>query len=101
MPKYHVSNDPDTAMWMQTIGKRMRVAREIRGYSQRRLAEVSGVHKGTIAKIENGENPSLSILFSIIRTLDIKPGAIMDTIDQMGGADRVRATIHCGKYIKP
>lgn len=45
--------------------------RKQRGLSQEDLAELAGLHKNTIYKIENGFTPSVASLQQICRVLEI------------------------------
>ena len=38
-----------------TLGNKIRIVREQRGYSQEQLAEIMNINRSTISKIENGK----------------------------------------------
>ena len=52
------------------IGKRIRAGRIRKLYTQEDFAKVSGVSKGTVANIENGESIQLGTLLKLLRELD-------------------------------
>ena len=60
----------DTAI-LKRLGTRLKAYRIARGMKQQELAAESGVGVSTIAKIENGQSVSLSLLVSVIRTLGL------------------------------
>jgi transcriptional regulator with XRE-family HTH domain len=41
--------------YREDIGKHIRVFREKKGYSQDELAEIMGIHRSTISKVETGK----------------------------------------------
>ena len=52
------------------IGKRIRAGRIRKLYTQGDFAKISGVSKGTVANIENGESIQLGTLLKLLRELD-------------------------------
>lgn len=60
----------DTAI-LKSLGTRLKACRVSRGMKQLELAAESGVGVSTIAKIENGQSVSLSLLVSVLRTLGL------------------------------
>ena len=65
---------------MDTIGKRLRDARERRFLTQDELAEVSGIQKVTISRIENDRQiskPRLATVRKLAYALEVDPGWIM------------------------
>ena len=55
------------------FGKRVRQFREGKGYSQDRLAVISGLHRTYISSIERGKrNVSLKNIEVIAKSLDVK-----------------------------
>lgn len=60
----------DTAI-LKLLGKRLKSHRISRGMKQQELAVESGVGVSTIAKIENGQSVSLSLLISVMRALGL------------------------------
>ena len=60
----------DTAI-LKKLGTRLKVHRVSRGMKQLELAVESGVGVSTIAKIENGQSVSLSLLISVMRALGL------------------------------
>lgn len=56
------------------IGKRIKSLRQQKGTKLTDLADMAGISKGLLSKIENGRtSPSLPVLLSIIRALDTVP----------------------------
>ncbi|MFN7116463.1 MAG: helix-turn-helix domain-containing protein [Saprospiraceae bacterium] len=56
------------------IGKRIKSLRQQRGVKLTELADIAGISKGLLSKIENGRTvPSLPVLLSIIRALNLLP----------------------------
>lgn len=60
----------DTAI-LKRLGARLKAYRIARGMKQQELAAESGVGVSTIAKIENGQSVTLSLLISVMRTLGL------------------------------
>lgn len=57
-------------MTQRKIGKKVREARELRGYTQRELAKMIGVSAGTVAAWEQGIHaPDFTKLINIFREL--------------------------------
>lgn len=53
------------------IGPRIRALRRERRYSQQFIAEVAGLTKGTVSKVETGRIiPTLPVLFALLEALD-------------------------------
>jgi len=63
------------------IGKRIKSLRQQKRTKLTDLAETAGVSKGLLSKIENGRTvPSLPVLLSIIRALDMVPEAFFQNL---------------------
>lgn len=57
-------------MTQREIGKKVREARELRGYTQRELAKMIGVSAGTVAAWEQGIHaPDFTKLINVFREL--------------------------------
>ncbi|GIM48461.1 transcriptional regulator [Collibacillus ludicampi] len=57
---------------MFDIGARLKELREKKGLSQSELADLSGVERGTISRIENNHlTPSLSTLITLCSSLEV------------------------------
>lgn len=55
------------------LASKLMEARERKGLSQRKLAEITGVAQKTISRIENGEEiPYLQTLFKLFQVLDLE-----------------------------
>lgn len=60
------------------IGKRMRKIREAQNRDQVEVAEEAGIDTSYYARVERGEaNPTLEILYSIIKALHAKSSDIL------------------------
>lgn len=46
----------DHKLWLVTVGERIRTARKAKGWSQRKLSEVSGVSETSLRNYEIGRN---------------------------------------------
>ncbi len=57
---------------MHKLGDRLRHARTIRGFSQERLSEISGVKQGTISKIERGDQTKTTFYVELANALDVR-----------------------------
>jgi transcriptional regulator with XRE-family HTH domain len=56
----------------QALGRRIRVLREARGWSQERLAERAAIHAVYLSGLENGKrNPSFKVLVRLATALDV------------------------------
>jgi len=65
---------PDEVVF-QELGARLRAVRLSRNLSQEKLAEVAGVGRVTLQRLEEGRvNASLSILIRVLRALDLSEG---------------------------
>ena len=61
------------------VGKKIRASREFRGYSQKQLAELSGINVGTIRKYELGiRNPKPDQLERIATALGLNVSVFLD-----------------------
>lgn len=61
------------------MNTRLKEWRKRRGLSQRKLAEMSGVHHVSLARLESGQlDPQLSTLLKLCRSLNV-------TLDQLIG----------------
>ena len=55
----------------KTLGGRLKQARLVEGYSQRKLSELSGVSNAHISRIENGlESPTSDVIVKLCRAFD-------------------------------
>lgn len=55
---------------MDDVGDRLRKVREMHGYSQRKLAKLSGISNATISQVEHGKsNISLGVLKQILEAI--------------------------------
>ena len=65
-------------MIRKTLGKNVRKYREHKGWSQERLAEVSGLHRTYISGIERGtRNPTVTIVGQLARALNIHASVLL------------------------
>lgn len=59
------------------FGKRVRLLRSQKGLSQEELADLAGVHRTYMGKIERGEsNPPLYTIHNISKALGVKPSTL-------------------------
>ncbi|MEU1805817.1 helix-turn-helix transcriptional regulator [Streptomyces sp. NPDC019937] len=69
--------------WRHEIGTRMRDARMHRNLTQEALAELVGVERRTILRIELGlHSPSTDRILYIARALDVAPAELMPSADE-------------------
>jgi len=62
------------------IGKTIREAREVRGWSRAQMAEKIGVTEGYLSSIENkGQNPGFYLFFSLVLILGLDSHALLQT----------------------
>ena len=72
------SKDATLAM----LGKRLRNAREAKGFSQRELARRCGVHRTYVGAVERGEcNITILTLRKLVRTLGLTLEEVFDDVD--------------------
>jgi transcriptional regulator with XRE-family HTH domain len=68
----------------QMVGEQIRKIRKLRGMTQERLAEQSGLSFSYISDVERGtRNISLESLGKIINALGIKPAQLFEGIDEI------------------
>jgi len=68
----------------QMVGEQIRKARRLRGMTQERLAEQSGLSFSYISDVERGtRNISLESLGKIINALGVKPAQLFEDIDEI------------------
>ena len=66
--------NPDRAEFARLLGARIKAARIALGYSYGDVADVAGVDRGTLTRIEKGERePSAWVLARLIPALAIDP----------------------------
>ncbi len=64
------------------IGKRIKAIRLEKRVKLTELAEIAGVSKGLLSKVENGRTvPSLPVLLSLIESLEMKPSDFFQNMD--------------------
>lgn len=64
---------------LSVLGAQLRKARNERGYSQERLAEITNLSARHIANIEKGDvNPSFEVLSTLVKTLGISFDSIFN-----------------------
>ena len=72
-------NDPRNLSLAVRLGRRIRVLRAERGWSQEVLAELSGLHRNYIGHVERAEiNVSLAQLAKIAAAFGVPIGALLD-----------------------
>lgn len=63
---------------LKKLGKQVRKLRKLKGLSQEKLAELSGLHRNYIGGIERGErNLAFLNLLRIARALEISPSELL------------------------
>ena len=70
---------------MITVGKRIRLARELAGLTQERLAETMGVSRTAVSRWESGEiDPTIEHLVELAQTLKVSSDFLLgiDGTDQ-------------------
>ena len=66
------------------FGKTVRRFRELKGFSQERLAAEARLHRTYIGGVERGErNLSLLNVLQLARTLGVKPSVLMASLDNL------------------
>ena len=69
----------DTTALTRDLGRRVRVLRAERGWSQEVLAELAGVHRNYIGHVERAEiHVSVVQLARIARAFGLRPGVLID-----------------------
>lgn len=64
---------------LKALGSRIKAARESRGLSIRDLAELAGINKSQIVRIESGRSdPHYTTLLRIARALEVSVGDFTD-----------------------
>ncbi len=65
--------------WLKAFGENLRMLREKKGYSLRKLADEADVDFSQIHRIEKGEtNPTIALVKSIADELGVKMGKIFE-----------------------
>ncbi|WP_419905040.1 helix-turn-helix domain-containing protein [Kiloniella sp.] len=71
-PDMSPDTKPDTSPDTNEVGKRLRLTREKFGYSQRKLAKLSGVSNAAISMIEKGSlNPTIGTMVKLLRVFPL------------------------------
>lgn len=61
------------------FGKRLLQLRQARGISQERLAELAGIHRNYIGRLERAQqSPSLDLICALAAALNVKPAALLE-----------------------
>jgi transcriptional regulator with XRE-family HTH domain len=64
----------------QLFGHNVRKSRELRNWSQEKLAEHSGLHRTYISGIERGvRNPTIEIVWEIAIALNVAPSSLLES----------------------
>jgi transcriptional regulator with XRE-family HTH domain len=70
------------------FGERVRALRHERGWSQERLAEVTGLHWTYVGQVERGRrNVTLHNILRIAEGLEIDPGELVQGLQLSGGKE--------------
>ncbi len=70
----------DTATLTKLLGRRIRILRAERGWSQEVLAELAGLHRNYIGHVERGEiHASVVQLAKIARAFEVPVGALINS----------------------
>jgi transcriptional regulator with XRE-family HTH domain len=76
-----IDPDPNESDILTRVARNTAALRHRRGWSQDRLARVSGIHRSGIAKIEVAKTaPSLATLDKLAKALKVSPGALTDQL---------------------
>lgn len=63
---------------LESLGRRIRTCREMRGFSQEDLADKAGLHRTYVGQLEMGyRNPSYLVLLRLSDALDIPIDALL------------------------
>lgn len=64
---------------METIGRNIKLYRLNKGYSNKKLSELSSVARGYIVELENEKylNPSLEIVCKLCKALEVTPNDLI------------------------
>ncbi len=77
----------DATALTRELGRRVRVLRAERGWSQEVLAELAGLHRNYIGHVERGEiHVSVVQLARIARAFGLRPGVLIDGRSGSGAA---------------
>jgi len=75
----------DAAVLTRTVGRRIRVLRAERGWSQDVLATLAGIHRTYLGSVERGRvQISIVQLAKIARAFELRPGALIDEHEVRG-----------------
>ena len=70
-------------VWRVEFGKRVRIARDAQGWTQEKLAEVTGLHPTYVGDAERGErNVSLDNILKLAKGLRVEPGQLLDGLQR-------------------
>ncbi len=74
--------DEDPTLASKAFGARMKEVRATRGMSQDGLSRATDVHPTAIGRMERGaREPRLTTILRIARGLDVKPGELLDGLE--------------------
>lgn len=75
-----VAEPVDAAQVTRALGRRIRVLRAERGWSQETLATLAGIHRTYLGSVERGRvQISIVQLVKIARAFELQPSALIDT----------------------
>jgi transcriptional regulator with XRE-family HTH domain len=71
-------------VWRVKFGERVRAARKALGWTQERLADVSGLHPTYIGDVERGERnvAALDNILKLAKALSVDPGHLLDGLQK-------------------
>lgn len=82
------------------IGNRIRSYRTQLGYSQEKLAEISGCHHTYIGQIERGEkNPTLESVEKIAVALNLSLSKLFENLDNDNNDDEKNIPLECYEFL--
>ena len=64
---------------MDTIGQKIKYYRQEKGYSNKKLSELSGIARGYIVELEGAKylNPSLKVICQMCKALEVTPNDLI------------------------
>jgi len=70
-------------IWRVQFGQRVRAARLDKGWTQEKLADITGMHPTYIGDAERGErNVSLDNILKLAKGLKVEPGQLLDGLEK-------------------
>lgn len=91
-PSTTIAAVTDAAPLLRTVGDRIRIARDRKGWSQAELGDRAKLNKETINRMELGANTSMESIISVAAALELNPSQLLHRSQDQDSSDTEEVT---------